>query len=63
MFAIVPSLVIREFLKSRRVSDNMFSLANICTNGRIEFLQKDRAFVKRIFGEELDVNAQLFKVV
>ena len=43
--------------------DNMFSLANICTNGRIEFLQKDGAFVKQIFGEELDVNAELFKVV
>ncbi len=43
--------------------DNMFSLANICTNGRIEFLQKDGSFVKQIFGKELDVNAELFKVL
>jgi len=43
--------------------DNKFSLANICTNGRLEFLQKDGSFVKQIFGEDLDVNMPLFKVV
>ena len=42
--------------------DNRFSLSAILTNGRIEFLNEDRTNVKRVFGEELDVNAKLFTV-
>lgn len=40
--------------------DNKCSFSSILTNGRIEFLSKDTSIVKRVFGEELDVNAKLF---
>ena len=43
--------------------DNRFSLSAILTNGRIEFLSVNRNDVKRVFGEELDVNAKLFEVL
>lgn len=43
--------------------DNMASLAAICTNGRIEFLNSDKSYIKQVFGENLDVNMPLFKIV
>ena len=40
--------------------DNTCTLSAMLTNGRLEFLSVNRNNIKRIFGEELDVNAKLF---
>ena len=40
--------------------DKMWSLATMCTNGRIEFLDHNRNAINRVFGEELNVEEKLF---
>lgn len=43
--------------------DNKCSLSAICTNGRVEFFDYDKNNYVQIFGEDIDVDAQLFAVL
>ena len=40
--------------------DKMWSLATMCTNGRVEFINKDHNNVKRVFGEEINTEEKMF---
>ena len=42
--------------------DKMWSLATICTNGRVEFINQDHNNVKRVFGEDLNTDKKMFFV-
>jgi len=41
--------------------DNKWSLATICTNGRIEFYNMETNKKTTIFGEDIDTQLELFK--
>ena len=56
MFAIVPSLVIREFLKSRRVSDNMYDPVWFVT-ANYEFAEKVKDYFENFDGKSKIVEA------
>jgi hypothetical protein len=38
--------------------DKMWSLATMCTNGRVEFLIENN--VKRVFGEDINIDKKIF---
>ena len=42
--------------------DKMWSLATICTNGRVEFINQAHNNVKRVFGEDLNTDKKMFFV-
>jgi hypothetical protein len=42
--------------------DKMWSLATMCTNGRVEFINYDHNNVKRVFGEDLNTDEKMFFV-
>lgn len=42
--------------------DKMWSLATMCTNGRIEFLNQDYNNVKKVFGEDLNTDEKMFSI-
>jgi len=56
MFAIVPSLVIREFLKSRHVSDNMYDLVWFVT-ADYDFAVKMKDYFEKFEGKSKIVEA------
>ena len=42
--------------------DKMWSLATMCTNGRVEFINHDHNNVKRVFGEDLNTDEKMFSI-
>jgi hypothetical protein len=40
--------------------DKMWSLATMCTNGRVEFLNQEHSNIKRVFGEDLNTDEKMF---
>jgi hypothetical protein len=41
----------------------MWSLATMCTNGRVEFINQDYNNVKRVFGEDLNTDEKMFSMM
>jgi hypothetical protein len=56
MYAIVPSEIIRNYLKSRRVSDNMYDLVWFVTTDR-EFAEKVKDYFEKCDGKSKMVEA------
>ncbi len=42
--------------------DKMWSLATMCTNGRVEFINQDHNNVKKVFGEDLNTDEKMFSI-